>query len=167
VAVAGGPRLPLLLVETTHAASGPAAHPEPEGTLRSGWRALGVPLLVAGVGIGAVVLLHFRDPHDEGSYGICPVYGLTGYYCPGCGGLRAMHNLTDGQIIDSLHSNVLAVPLVLGFVLLICDWTVRAWRGQRMRLPRIERSTMWVLLALFAVYSVVRNTPWGTWLTPV
>jgi hypothetical protein len=78
-----------------------------------------------------------------------------------------MHNLTDGHVIDSLHSNVLAVPLVLGFVLLICDWTVRAWRGQRMRLPRIERSTMWVLLALFAVYSVVRNTPWGTWLTPV
>ncbi|MFQ6394623.1 DUF2752 domain-containing protein [Nocardia sp. KC 131] len=153
-------------METTHVAD-PAAHPEPEGANRSGWRALGVPLLVAGVGIGAAVLLHFRDPHSEGSYGICPVYALTGYYCPGCGGLRAMHNLTDGHLIDSLHSNVLAVPLVLAFVLLVGDWSVRAWRGQRMRMPRISRTTMWVVFALFGAYSVLRNTPWGSWLTPV
>nr|WP_227998115.1 DUF2752 domain-containing protein [Nocardia australiensis] len=154
-------------MDTSHAATDSAVHPAPDRENRPGWRAVGVPLMVAGTGVAAALLLHFRDPHVEGSYGICPVYGLTGFYCPGCGGMRAIHNLTDGQVVDSLHSNVLAVPLVLGFVLLVTDWTVRAWRGQRMRLPSISRTTMWTLLALFAVYSVVRNTPWGTWLTPV
>ncbi|WP_239003580.1 DUF2752 domain-containing protein [Nocardia panacis] len=131
------------------------------------WRTRMAPLLVAGLGAGALVLLHLRDPHEEGSYGICPVYALTGWYCPGCGGLRAMHNLTEGRLIDSLHSNILALPLVLAFALWVGDWTIRAWRGRTMRLPSIGLSTAWAVPALFVVYSVLRNTPWGTWLTPV
>lgn len=134
---------------------------------RSGWRGVAVPLLVASVGVGAGVLLHLRDPHVEGSYGTCPVYALTGWYCPGCGGMRAVHNLTDGQVLDALHSNLLAIPLILAFVLWVGDWTVRAWRGQRMRLPSISRVTMWTFFALLAVYTVLRNTPWGTLFTPV
>jgi hypothetical protein len=167
VAQAGRPRLPLLLVESTHVVPEPAAHPESEQPGRSGWRAMGYPLLAASVGIGAAVLLHFRDPHVDGSYGICPVYALTGWYCPGCGGMRGVHNLTDGQILDALHSNILVLPLFLAFVLWIGDWSVQAWRGKRMRLPRFSRTTMYVFFALLACYSVLRNTPWGTWLTPV
>ncbi|WP_239476914.1 DUF2752 domain-containing protein [Nocardia arizonensis] len=132
-----------------------------------GWRALPLPLLTAGVGVGAVALLHFRDPHVEGAYGMCPVYALTGMYCPGCGGMRAVHNLTDGRIVDALHSNLIAVPLLFGLAFWVGAWGVRAWRGQRLVLPKIERTTMWLLFGLIAVYSVVRNTPWGGWLTPV
>ncbi|QIS08337.1 DUF2752 domain-containing protein [Nocardia arthritidis] len=158
LAVANPPRLPLMLVESTHLVS------EAHGAR---WRTRGVPLLVAGAGIGALVLLHLRDPHQEGSYGECPVYALTGWYCPGCGGLRAVHNLTDGHLIDAIHSNILALPLVMAFLVWVTDWTVRAWRGQSMRLPSIGIRTAGVFFALLAVYSVLRNTPWGTWLTPV
>ncbi len=122
---------------------------------------------MAGVGIGVGVLLHLRDPHIEGSYGTCPVYALTGWYCPGCGGMRAVHNLTDGQVIDALHSNLLALPLVLAFAVWVTDWTVRAWRGQKMRLPSISRTAMWSFFAFLAIYTVLRNTPWGTLFTPV
>ncbi|MFR9752577.1 DUF2752 domain-containing protein [Nocardia sp. 004] len=125
------------------------------------------PLLVAGVGVGVGVLLHLRDPHIEGSYGSCPSYVLTGWYCPGCGGMRAVHDLTDGRVIDALHSNLLAIPLVLAFVVWVVDWTIRARRGQQMRLPSIGPVVMWVFFALLAVYTVLRNTQWGTMLTPV
>ncbi|MFB8276757.1 DUF2752 domain-containing protein [Nocardia colli] len=154
-------------MDSTHVAPEPAAHQQSAPPTRQGLRGIGVPLLVAGVGIGIGVLLHVRDPHVEGSYGVCPVYALTGFWCPGCGGMRAIHNLTDGHLLDSLHSNLLAVPLVLAFVLWITDWTLRAWRGQRMRLPSISRATMWTFFALLTVYTVLRNTPWGTWLAPV
>ncbi|WP_194838376.1 DUF2752 domain-containing protein [Nocardia sp. XZ_19_369] len=154
-------------MDSTHVAPESAAQQDPAHPAKSGWRGVGVPLLVAGVGIGIGVLLHVRDPHVEGSYGVCPVYALTGWWCPGCGGMRAIHNLTDGQVLDSLHSNLLAIPLVLAFVLWIADWSLRAWRGQRMRLPSIGSVTMWTFFALLAVYTVLRNTPWGTWLAPV
>ena len=167
----------MIPVETTHAAPEPGANPEPavnpepaaqpERAGRTGLRAMGWPLVAASVGIGAVVLLHFRDPHIEGSYGICPVYALTGFYCPGCGGMRGVHNLTDGRILDAVHSNLLVLPLFLGFVLWIGDWSLRAWRGERMHLPRGNRITFWLFIAVLTGYTVLRNSPWGTWLTPV
>jgi hypothetical protein len=133
----------------------------------AGWRGLALPVATAGAGAAAVVLLHVRDPHIEGSYGLCPVYALFGVYCPGCGGMRAVHNLTDGHIVDSLHSNLLALPVLALFLLWVSDWAVRAWRGKGPRLPGISSATMWILLGSIAVYTVLRNTPWGTWLTPV
>jgi hypothetical protein len=154
-------------VESTHVAPEPAAPSDSANPSRSGLRGVGIPLLVAGVGVGVGVLLHLRDPHVEGSYGICPVYALTGWWCPGCGGMRAINNLTNGSLLDSVQSNVLAVPLVLAFVLWVGDWTLRAWRGERMRLPSINAVTMWTFFALLAAYTVLRNTPWGTWLAPV
>ena len=139
----------------------------PEKPWPSRWQGLALPTVVAAAGVAAVTLLHFRDPHIEGSYGMCPSYLLFGVYCPGCGGMRAVHNLTDGHIIDSVHSNLLALPLLVLFALWVGDWAIRSWRGQGPRLPAIGYTTMWVLLGSLAVYSVLRNTPWGTWLTPV
>ncbi|MFC9892908.1 DUF2752 domain-containing protein [Nocardia sp. NPDC127579] len=150
-------------MDSTHLFSGPAVPP----AKHSGWRALPAPLLTAAAGIGAVALLHFRDPHVDGSYGYCPLYFATGIYCPGCGGMRAVHNLTDGRIIDSLHSNLLAIPLLVTFAMVVGLWTVRAWRGQRMTIPQVNRPALVITLILVVIYSVLRNTPWGTWLAPV
>ncbi|MFC6010116.1 DUF2752 domain-containing protein [Nocardia lasii] len=131
------------------------------------WQRLAPPLVAAGIGIGALALLHLRDPHVEGSYGLCPSYALLGVYCPGCGGMRAVHNLTDGRVLDSLHSNVLVVPLVLAFAVFVIDWIVRARRGQSWRLPSLPAPVVWSFFGLLAVYTVLRNTPWGSWFTPV
>ncbi|MEV0250139.1 DUF2752 domain-containing protein [Nocardia sp. NPDC050712] len=148
-------------MDSTHLAPGPAP------AKHSGLRALAAPLLTAAAGLGAVTLLHFRDPHVEGSYGLCPVYALSGIYCPGCGGMRAVHNFTEGRLIDSLHSNLIAIPLLLAFAALVGMWTMRAWRGERMTIPHVNRPALIVVFILVVVYSVLRNTPWGTWLTPV
>ncbi|MBF6349831.1 DUF2752 domain-containing protein [Nocardia flavorosea] len=145
----------------------PAAETEPVRGRLAWLSAVALPAAVASAGAGAVLLLHFRDPHVPGSYGLCPSYALFGVYCPGCGGMRAVHNLTEGNIIDSLHSNLLALPVLVLFALWVGDWAVRAWRGEGPRLPGIGTGTMWVLLGSLAAYAVLRNTPWGTWLTPV
>ncbi|MFI2707066.1 DUF2752 domain-containing protein, partial [Nocardioides sp. CER28] len=56
---------------------------------------LRLPLLTVG-GLGAATLaLYLRDPHQRGSWGVCPL-SLAGIYCPGCGGLRAVNDLTHG-----------------------------------------------------------------------
>ncbi|RDI47096.1 DUF2752 domain-containing protein [Nocardia mexicana] len=144
------------------------AHVQPPET-RAGWRSLGQPAMVAG-GVAAVVaLLHFRDPHVPGSYSICPFYELTGWWCPGCGGLRGMHNLTDGRFLDAVHSNVLLVPLLVGFAVWWGSWVLRRWRGQDGRpFPfAIGRTRLWIILAALTAFTVLRNTPWGTWLAPV
>ena len=40
---------------------------------------------------------------------VCTFYAVTGLYCPGCGGTRAVYSLLHGKIIKSLYFH----PIVL------------------------------------------------------
>lgn len=129
----------------------------------------GFAAAVRGCGRGGLALLHFRDPHVQGAYGFCPFKELTGYWCPGCGGLRGLHNLTEGHVVDALHSNVLILPLLLGFLGWLVTALVFGWQGKPIpRIPKVlPKPALWAALALLLLYTVLRNTPWGTWLAPV
>lgn len=98
--------------------------------------------------IGAVVA---RDPHHQGSWGICPTYALFGIYCPGCGSLRALHDVGTGQWSEAIGHNALVIPAIL-FI------GYSAWRTP-------GRAWPWIWLALFAVFTVARNLP-GSPLAP-
>ncbi len=131
------------------------------------------PLLVGGAGLGALALLHVRDPHQTGSYGFCPFLLVTGQPCPGCGGLRAMNNLTHGDVVGALSSNAMAVVLL---VVMGAAWV--AWLYQRLRgrpapfagrsggTSRLRGTVLWGLVAAFVIFGVLRWTPWGVWLRP-
>lgn len=128
---------------------------------------LRAPLLVGGGVALATVALHFRDPHRHASWGLCPWYELTGIYCPGCGGLRAVNDLGNGRLVDAASSNlvfVAMVPVLIGAWLL---WTRRAWTGAA---PSGRRFwTPYTITAMSVVvlcFTVLRNTPAGHWLAP-
>jgi hypothetical protein len=131
------------------------------------WPRVRTPTLLAGGLLAVSVLLHLRDPHRGGSWGYCPWLMLTGTYCPGCGGLRAVNDLTDGNVAGAASSNLLFVgslPL-LGF--LYVRWVVDAWRGVR-RPVSTRRALIYagVVLAVALVFTVLRNLPAGAWLAP-
>ena len=64
------------------------------------------PLVTAGVVGGLTLALHFRDPHAAGSWGFCPWLRADRLYCPGCGGLRAVNDLTNGDVLGAASSNL-------------------------------------------------------------
>lgn len=117
-------------------------------------------------GIGAAALLHVRDPHEAGSYGFCPFLVLTGHPCPGCGGMRAVNLLTDGDVVGALSSNLLGVIGIVALVVAWLVWLIRRARGIDAAL--LTSSTrVWTLVAAVAViFWVARLTPWGAWLAP-
>ena len=124
------------------------------------------PVLVGAAGLGALGLLYVHDPHQSGAYGYCPFLLLTGQPCPGCGGLRAMNDLTHGDFVGALSSNAMAVVLlaVMGVAWIV--WFYRRWRGQPAPLLALNSPVLWGLIAAFAVFGVLRWTPWGVWLRP-
>lgn len=131
-----------------------------------GWRALRVPAGVAAVGVSGFTLLHLRDPHNAGSYGICPMYVLTGLWCPACGGLRAINDLTNLDFGSSLSSNVLILPLVAVLVVFWVRWAARRWQGTADRMVALEPVATIVVLGTLVAFTVIRNTPWGSWFAP-
>jgi hypothetical protein len=128
-------------------------------------RVRGPALLIGGLGL-ATLALRLRDPHEQGAWGICPSAAL-GVYCPGCGGLRAVNDLTHGDLAGAASSNlafVVALPVILiGLAL----WVIGRWRGRPVRVPmRVITPVAFVSLALLTVFTVLRNLPAGSWLAP-
>ncbi|KAB2807632.1 DUF2752 domain-containing protein [Pimelobacter simplex] len=124
------------------------------------------PLLVAGGITAATVALHFRDPHDQGSWGLCPSAAL-GIYCPGCGGLRAVNDLSNLRLVDAASSNLLFLAVIPLFGWVFWRWTAGRWSGSpwdpdSRRLARVTG----VMIAVMVVFTVLRNTPYGAWLAP-
>ena len=68
-------------------------------------------LLVAGA---AAVVLYVFDPATAGFYPPCLFRSLFGFQCPGCGSLRAAHQLLHGDVAAAWALNrtvVVALPL--------------------------------------------------------
>ena len=134
---------------------------------RSRWKRLRPPVLLAAGLLGASVLLHLRDPHRGGSWGYCPWLMLTGTYCPGCGGLRAVNDLTNGDVAGAASSNLLFVASLPVIAVLWGRSVMDRWRGVTRHLD--QRKVMFYgvgFLLLALVFAIVRNLPFGAWLAP-
>jgi Protein of unknown function (DUF2752) len=133
----------------------------------SRWRRVRPSLVLAGVVVALSVALHFRDPHESGSWGFCPWRVLTGTSCPGCGGLRAVNDLTRGDLQAAASSNLLFVSAIPFAAWLWLRSLSQRWRGVREPLPRgVLGVSSAVVVVLVVVFWVVRNLPSGAWLAP-
>ncbi|MFJ5305987.1 DUF2752 domain-containing protein [Streptomyces sp. NPDC088350] len=124
-----------------------------------------VPAGVLAAVAGAFAYVGTVDPNQPGHYPVCPLYRLTGLYCPGCGGLRSAHEFIHGDFLAALQDNAIAVVGYLAFTVVWTVWVVRAARGRPARIE-LGRVRLWTLGALVLVFTVVRNLPFGGWLHP-
>ena len=116
-------------------------------------------LITAGFigGAGAALVLYFFDPASVRIYPVCMFHQLTGLDCPGCGGLRAAHELLHGHVVAALHLNLL---LVLSLPLFA--WLgVRFLQGELRSRPQLTFRPVWVwvYLAAWVTFGIVRNLP--------
>lgn len=86
----------------------------------------------------------------------CPIYGLTGLKCPGCGVTRLVVSVARLDFASAFRFNpflFITGPLILAYVALSeVSYIVR---GKR-RLGRLE-AFVWVELILALLYGVLRN----------
>jgi hypothetical protein len=128
-------------------------------------RALRAPLATAGATLAATTYVGLVDPNQSGHYPTCPFLFITGFYCPGCGSLRAVHALTHGDVGAAVGLNVLTVVGIVVVAVLWGLWTLRSWRGQ----PRTRVAPAWTLylaLGVVVVFWIVRNLTMGEALAP-
>jgi hypothetical protein len=94
------------------------------------------------------------SPEQPGHYPRCPFRALTGLYCPGCGSLRALHDLTHGHVLAALEHNALFVAVL---PVAVAAWLrVVTGRTSERALPRWAGLAV---LAMLVVWTVVRNLP--------
>lgn len=145
--------------------AGPSSTADTAVVEASRWQRITAPALTIGALGAATLALYVRDPHESGSWGYCPSAAL-GFWCPGCGGLRAVNDLTHGDVGAAASSNLLFIALLPVLVFLLGRWAVERWLG-REREPNARLITMGTvtLCVLAAAFAIARNLP-GSWLAP-
>ena len=133
--------------------------------LTGGRREVLLPLAVGVAALAGTAYVAAVDPNAAGHYPTCPFLAITGWYCPGCGALRAVHALAHGDLVTALSRNPVAV-VALGYVVLCWVlWLDRAATGRARRLLAPPWVLYGVLGAILAFW-VLRNVPGWTWLSP-
>ncbi|MBN2019074.1 MAG: DUF2752 domain-containing protein [Sedimentisphaerales bacterium] len=91
-------------------------------------------------------LIYWFDPAETHIFPSCQFYTLTGLYCPGCGTMRAFHQLLHGSLTGALSMNplmVIALPVVL-LLYLRKKWAYYPW-------------VAWCSFATLVSYGILRN----------
>lgn len=109
-------------------------------------------VLVLGV-LVATGVLYLHRPEGQFFYPRCTFHQWTGLLCPGCGGMRASHELLHGRILSAARCNLLLVVGIPGVL------AVLIWGWHRGRSVAITGRVVWILFAVAAVFTVVRNLP--------
>lgn len=124
--------------------------------------------------MSALVMLTVFDPATSGVFPPCPVFYFTGWYCPGCGSLRAFHQLLHGNLRAAWAMNPLTVVLMpflaYGLAAHVLDQLhasgtagagLRSTGLRAIRLPRLFLPAMWIraIGAAIILFGVVRNIP--------
>jgi len=117
--------------------------------------------------VAAVVLFLF-EPTRSVIYPVCHFHQLTGWHCPGCGTLRALHHLTHGELAAAFGCN----PLLL------VSLPVLAWLAARRLIRRrnspgqlpssVQSAAPWVALGVILLFGILRNLPFPAfvWMSP-
>jgi hypothetical protein len=123
----------------------------------------------AGTTVGALAAaaaLATVDPNESGHYPGCPFLAVTGYYCPGCGTLRAVHDGLHGDLHGALARNPLTVVLAPLVLLAWVCWGLRLAGYDAPHPTRLPVGWIWALLGVVLAYWVLRNVPGWSWLSP-
>ncbi|MFE5489450.1 DUF2752 domain-containing protein [Streptomyces virginiae] len=110
--------------------------------------------LGAGVFTAVAAAVRLADPTRPGRFPSCPFHALTGLDCPGCGSLRALHQLTHGHVFAAMDYNLLLIA-ALPCIALVWLRAVTGRTTRRALPPWGPR----VALVVVALWTVVRNLP--------
>lgn len=125
----------------------------------SAWRRWALPGATTAALAAVTAYTYVRDPHQPGMFPSCIFYAGSGYHCPGCGGLRAAHDLMHGDLAGALQMNVVVVlgiiPAIAGGML----WWLAATASSQVRRPTIPTWLAIAVPAFLMVFWVVRNLP--------
>ena len=121
---------------------------------------IAVPIWAACAALAAagLTVVYLFDPREPGLYPVCPFFGLTGCYCPGCGRCIRRCTATSPPPFGYNPYTMLALPAVA--------YSLAAGGLRACGLPApprvfIPARWIWALLAAILAFWLMRNLPFA------
>lgn len=96
----------------------------------------------------------------------CPIYLVTGLYCPGCGVSRMCLALLEGDLTGAWQANPALLLALVPLAALVVWMALTRHRGDN-RPNRGQRLAVWCLVGYFLAFGVLRNLPGFACLRPL
>lgn len=112
---------------------------------------------VVAMAAGTLSFVYLMDPETSDVYPRCPFLALTGFYCPGCGTLRALHQLARGHPLAALDLNPLMMLLLPFVAYFLASHAMLAVTGRPLREVFVRPELIWALLGVILVFWLLRN----------
>src|SRR5260370_36721099 len=81
-------------------------------------------LVATAIAALAGLILFLFDPNRYPFYPVCAFHKVTGLLCPGCGSLRAMHQLLHRHLAIAFHFNPLLITTLPVLVVYCVVWSL-------------------------------------------
>ena len=99
--------------------------------------------------------LYAFDPAGSNIFPPCPFYTITGFYCPGCGSQRALHDILHLDLPGAAENNILVIPALLVIIYqLICQFLKPKHQN-----ILYYSSAPWIILVIIVIFWILRNLP--------
>lgn len=117
---------------------------------------IGIALLLAGAAF--IIICKAADFHPVSHMYPCLLHRLTGYYCPGCGGTRAVIYLLEGKWLRSFWYYPLVPAAFLWYVVFMVTYTIEKLSHGKVSVGvRYHDAWLWLTIAVVAVNCAVKN----------
>ena len=112
-----------------------------------------------------VSVLYWFDPNRYSFYPTCLFHRVTGLLCPGCGALRAMHQLLHGHVLAAFQYNPVLVTGLPLLAIFAGSTLIATLRDKRVTL-RVSRKWLLLIVAVGMAISIWRNIPGSPFFIP-
>ena len=125
-----------------------------------------LPAAIGGAGLALALGVQLVFDPFRMDIPLCILNHLTGLECPGCGAIRSVHALLQGDLLLALRNNALITLAIPFAAVAMTIWTVRRVRGLGTDLMP-SRPVLLGLVALAVLFAVLRNLPAFWFLAPI
>ena len=93
----------------------------------------------------------------------CLFHGITGYYCPGCGGRRAFDYLIHGNIFKSIYFHPVVVYSIFVFACYMVTQTLERRKIGRVKAMSYKNRYIYIGLVITIVNLIIKNMALAIW----
>ncbi|MES2519595.1 MAG: DUF2752 domain-containing protein [Bacteroidota bacterium] len=113
-------------------------------------------IILAVLTIVITAFYFFWNPSKISFLPLCPFKNFTGFYCPGCGGQRAFHDILHGNFIAAFHANLLIYLFLPMAILKLFDELTDTTLSANLVL---KKNGIGLFLTCLIVFTILRNIP--------
>lgn len=94
----------------------------------------------------------------------CLIHSLFGWYCPGCGGTRAVMSLMKGEILQSIIYNPVVPCAAAIYMYYMVTNTIQLLSNGKIKIGmKYKDIYLWILLFIIILNCIIKNVAYIGW----